>query len=393
VFANYGRYYARIPNDLAARALSSDSSITADYFDANLTQPVPDGTVTTNANSGAQTTTHFTLLGASADDIDPNAKLSYYNEWVAGAEYPLFRDLQVGVRYVHRDIGRVLEDVQPYPVIATSLGLPGAATANFLLTNPGPETPVVQDIPGATISFESPVHKYNAIEVTANKRFANRWALISSYRWSRLTGNFEGFFRNDNGQSDPGISSLYDYPTNDPTYATIGAAQFGYTGDIRFLGSAGNGPLPLDRTHDVKAYATYSFDMGLNLSAGVEVESGAPLTAFAAHPVYDAGGEIPLTVRGAGFQTSDGFRTRTSWTKPVNAGASYNVKVAGRNLLLIADVFNVFNTQTALDYDSFSELSIGVPNPDLGTAGASGVTAGQQFVKPRQVRIGVRYEF
>ena len=69
------------------------------------------------------------------------------------------------------------------------------------------------------------------------------------------------------------------------------------------------------------------------------------------------------------------------------------MKVAGRNLLLIADVFNVFNTQTVLDYDSFSELSIGVPNPDFGTAGVSGVIAGQQFVKPRQIRIGVRYEF
>jgi hypothetical protein len=165
------------------------------------------------------------LLGAGGDDIDPKAKLSYYNEWVVGAEYPLFRLLDVGVRYVHRDIGRVLEDVQPYPVVATSLGLPGAATTNYLLTNPGPETPVVQDIPGATVSFESPVHRYNAIEVTANRRLANRWSLTSSYRWSRLTGNFEGFFRNDNGQSDPGISSLYDYPTNDPTYATIGAAQ------------------------------------------------------------------------------------------------------------------------------------------------------------------------
>ncbi len=393
IFANYGRYYARVPNDLAARALSSDASITADYFDPNLTQPVPDGTVTTNAINGSQTTTHFTLLGAGGDDIDPNAKLSYYNEVVVGAEYPLFRSLEVGVRYVHRDIGRVLEDVQPYPILATSLGLPGAATANYLLTNPGPETPVVQDIPGATISFESPVHKYNAVEFTANRRFANRWSLTSSYRWSRLTGNFEGFFRNDNGQSDPGISSLYDYPTNDPTYATIGAAQFGYTGDIRFLGSAGNGPLPLDRTHDVKAYGTYAFDMGLSLSAGLEVQSGAPLTAFAAHPVYDSGGEIPLTVRGAGFQTSEGFRTRTPWTKPLNAGASYTVRVAGRNLLLIADVFNVFNTQTVLDYDTFSELSISVPNPDFGTAGVSGVLAGQRFLNPRQLRIGVRYEF
>jgi hypothetical protein len=76
-------------------------------------------------------------------------------------------------------------------------------------------------------------------------------------------------------------------------------------------------------------------DIGLNLSVSVDVQSGAPLTALAAHPVYDDGGEIPLTVRGAGFQTSNGFQTRTPCTKPVNAGASYNLKVAGRNLLLV----------------------------------------------------------
>jgi Carboxypeptidase regulatory-like domain/TonB dependent receptor-like, beta-barrel len=393
VFANYGRYYARVPSDLAARALSSDASITADYFDANLTRPVPNGTVTINGTNGAATSNHFTLLGAGADEIDPNAKLSYYNEWVIGTEYTLARGLDVGVRYVHRDIGRVLEDVQPYPIVATSLGLPGAATADYVLTNPGPGTTVIQDLPGATVSFESPVHTYNAVEFTANKRLANHWSVTSSYRWSRLTGNFEGFFRNDNGQSDPGITSLYDYPTNDPTYTTIGAPRFGYTGDIRFLGAAGNGPLPLDRAHDIKLFGTYSFTMGLNLSLGLELESGAPLTGFAAHPVYDGGGEIPLTPRGAGFQTSNGFQTRTPWTKPVNAGASYDLKVGGRNLLLVADAFNIFNTQTILDYDSFAELQFGVSNPDFGAAGVSGVVGGQRLATPRQIRFGVRFEF
>jgi len=393
LFANFGRYYSRVPNDLAARALSSDSQITADYFDANLTKPVPDGTVTTNALTGAQATTHFTLLGAAGDDIDPNTKLSYYNEWIAGLEYSVGRGLDVGARYVHRDIGRVLEDVQPYPMVATSLGLPGAASANYLLTNPGPNTPVVQDIPGATVAFESPVHDYNAVEFTANKRLADGWSLAASYRWSRLTGTYEGFFRNDNGQSDPGITSLYDYPTNDPTYTSIGVPQFGYSGDVRFVGSAGSGRLPLDRPHDIKVYGSYDVRNRLNLSLGLELESGAPLTAFAAHPIYGGGGEIPLTVRGAGFQTSDGFRTRTPWTKPVNAEASYSFRAGGRDLRLIADVFNVFNTQTILDYNNFSEIEFGVPNADFGLAGASGVISGQQFTAPRQLRVGVRYEF
>ena len=158
---------------------------------------------------------------------------------------------------------------------------------------------------------------------------------------------------------------------------------------IRFLGAAGNGPLPLDRTHDIKVYGTYALDFGLNLSFGFEAESGAPITAFAAHPVYIGAGEIPVTRRGGGIQTSEGFRTRTPWTKPVNFGASYQFRTGGsRTLLLLADVFNLFDSQTVLTYDNFTELSFGVPNPDFGVAGS-----GQSLAPPRQVRIGVRYEF
>lgn len=392
VFGNFGRYYARVPNDLAARALSSDSLLSADYFDAALTQPIPNGVVTSTPDGGT-TTTHFTLLGGGADTIDPNAKLSYYNELVLGTEYTIRGGVQAGVRYVHRGIGRVLEDVQNYPIEAVGLGIGGAATADYLLTNPGPQTPVVQYFEGATVAFEAPVHDYNAVEFTANKRLRDRWSLTSSYRWSRLRGNFEGFFRNDNGQSDPGISSLYDYPTNDPTYATLGKAVLGFNGDIRFLGAAGNGPLPLDRTHDIKLYGSYAFENRLNVALGLELESGAPLTAFAAHPVYGGGGEIPLTPRGAGFQTSDGFRTRTPWTRPVNAQVSYRLPLGARALVVSADVFNLFNTQTVLDYDSFSDLQFGVSNPDFGLAGASGVVAGQQFTTPRQIRLGARFTF
>jgi len=36
------------------------------------------------------------------------------------------------------------------------------------------------------------------------------------------------------------------------------------------------------------------------------------------HPNDQNGGEIPLTPRGAGTQTSDGFMTRTPFTKTVN---------------------------------------------------------------------------
>ena len=54
LFASYGRFYAKIPNDLAARSMSADAGITRqNYRDAALTQPVANGT------SFAGTTTHF----------------------------------------------------------------------------------------------------------------------------------------------------------------------------------------------------------------------------------------------------------------------------------------------------------------------------------------------
>jgi hypothetical protein len=77
----------------------------------------------------------------------------------------------------------------------------------------------------------------------------------------------------------------------------------------------------------------------------------------------------------------------------VNAEASYTLKIGGRNLALVADAFNIFNRRTLLDYNAFSELQFGVPNPDFGAAGVSGVISGQQFLTPRQIRIGARFEF
>ena len=134
--------------------------------------------------------------------------------------------------------------------VAYDLGLPGLSSVEYILTNPDSSFPVRYPELGA--SFEDPEHSYNALEFTADRRFSNNWSLLGSYRWSRLHGSFEGFFREDNGQSDPGITSLYDFPTNDPSYTAIGGPQFGYQGDIRYLGALGAGPLPLDRPHQFK---------------------------------------------------------------------------------------------------------------------------------------------
>jgi hypothetical protein len=74
--------------------------------------------------------------------------------------------LNPGVRFVHRDIGRVLEDIQPFPVVAADLGLPGADSLDYVLTNPGPDT---RRFPGTAAR-----HATLAIDVTRGERKV-RW--------------------------------------------------------------------------------------------------------------------------------------------------------------------------------------------------------------------------
>ena len=386
LYGNYGRFFARIPNDLAARALSADDGVSRiDYFDGNLTQPIPNGVL-----AGGQTN-HYVAAGVGADAIDEDAKLSYKDEIVAGFEYEAWPNINVGVRYIYRNIGRVLEDVADAPVVAYDLGLPGLGSVEYILTNPDSSFPTRYPELGA--AFEDPEHSYNAVELTVDRRFSDNWSLLGSYRWSRLHGSFEGFFREDNGQSDPGITSLYDFPTNDPSYTAIGGPQFGYQGDIRYLGARGAGPLPLDRPHQFKVFGNKVFNNGLSLGVGLNMSSGKPLTALEGLSAYGNTGEVPLTPRAEGFETTDGFKERTPFESQVDMQASYAINVGNDRLTLLADIFNLFNQRRTIDYNNNIDFPVfGVPNPNFGTPTSANV-AGQQFQRPFQLRLGVRYAF
>jgi hypothetical protein len=290
----------------------------------------------------------------------------------------------------------VLEDITDCPMAAYEL--PATASVpcgvTYILTNPTAASAInaqaIKLAPQlAAVKFDDPIHKYNSVEFTLNRR-GNDWTGTASYRWSRLRGNFEGFYRDDNGQSDPGISSLYDFPTNDPTYV----ANFPGEGNIQFLGDP-NGILPLDRPNQVKLFGNYMFKSGLNIGMNVNLSSGKPLTPMAANPVYDSAGEIPVAARGTGIQTIDGFMTRTPFESQVDLEASWALKIGGnRRLTLMADVFNLFNEKRVLNYDQDTELNAGTPNPDFGKPVNSllGGTPAQYQV-PFTLRVGARFQF
>lgn len=374
IYANFGRFYTQFPNDLAARGLTALASHQADYYDAELTRPIPNGVL------AAGSTIHYRPAGASPAPVTPGSKATYLQEWLAGGDYEVARGLTLGVRYIHRDMRNVLEDISNAATILYDLGV--TTEIAYFIGNPRDGFPATVDNIGA---FETAIHRYDAVEFSLERRFSNHWSLLTSYRWSRLFGTYEGFYRNDNNQSDPGLSSLYDVPMNDPSYTAIGVPRFGYGGDIRFQGRLGAGPLPNDRTHQAKLFGNYQFPFGSSIGIGLQVGSGAPLTAFAALPLGNFPGQVPEGPRGSGIQSVDGFKRRAPAEVAFDLHLDHAKKFGSHRLVLLADVFNVLNLQRVLSYNLWTETGPRVKNPDYGAI--------TQIQDPRQVRLGIRYEF
>jgi hypothetical protein len=139
------------------------------------------------------------------------------------------------------------------------------------------------------------------------------------------------------------------------------------------------------------------FEAGLNLGVNVNLSSGKPLTPLAINPnlIYQNAGEIPTAPRGSGIQTVDGVMTRTPFESQVDLQAAWSTKFSGsRKITFIADVFNLLNERRTTNYDQDVQLTGGTVNPDFGkpvNTLLSGTPA--QFQAPRNMRLGVRFEF
>jgi hypothetical protein len=358
-------------------------------------------------------------------------KLGFIREHVIGFEAQLPKNLVFSARYLDRKQPRIVEDAAVVSVEQFNEGLfgqtyflaninsrfdrvinpiPHVFTATFdpvdgFVTNwptacgavdpvshsPLYGIPEVHDANGNTIGsvcynpvadagefgvdglpdgFPDPVHNYQAVEIELNKRFADNWQLLSNWRIARLRGNYEGHLRNDNGQTDPGISSLFDFI----------AGEFNLLGDQFAVG-----PLNTDRRHVINVYGSYAFSQksvpslkGLNLGFGWHGESGLPISEFLAHPGYLNAGEIPVGGRGK--------LGRTEFYMRFDAHADYTWNLTERyKLKFVSDFFNVLNSTRVRQPQEFRETSAGVNNVDF--------LKPRSFYAPFNMRLGLRFEF
>ncbi|MGH9897405.1 MAG: hypothetical protein ACRD4L_00945, partial [Pyrinomonadaceae bacterium] len=320
IFANYSDYVeAPIPLDINVRAGGGDTQ-TDKQFNVDLLN-APNGS---NAVSGIRGNplTGAVNLGANATPIDSDIRPPNVNEVTAGFEYQIFNDITVGARGIYRAQGQVIED--------------GSFDDgdNYFLFNPGFSA---TDVTAGTKEetgfkrFGRARRYYRALEFTATKRFSNRYQFISSYVYSSLTGNFEGLFRNDNGQADPNITSLFDL--------------------VSLLNNA-YGRLPNDRPHQFKLDGSYELPFGLLASASFRAQSGIPINQLVPHIIYG---------NNEGFGVPRGSVGRTPFNTTVDLGAYYPIKLGeNKKLKLQLDWFNVFNTQRPIRVDETFTINSGV---------------------------------
>ena len=81
---------------------------------------------------------------------------------------------------------------------------------------------------------------------------------------------------------------------------------------------------------------------------------------------------------------------RRSPPKSISTRITACASAPNRRVVLLADVFNLFNTQRATGYDQDTESTFGALNPDFGQPV---ITRIPQFQTPFQLRFGARFEF
>jgi hypothetical protein len=398
VYASVGRFFEKVPLDIAVRELSIETGLTgAFYADPGLgNQPdlapssyVPGGKI---AFQGA----------AGLTPIAGGTGAQFQDEISGGIEHEFAHNLTFTGRFVYRDLRRIIEDTSGVNVTQALAGVP----QQYVIANPsraldiyqnsvpcssgancntdigytnfanGTDNPLGSD--GVADGFPNPSRIYKSMELIVSKRFSNV-QFYGSYVLSKLDGNFQGSFRSDNGQQDPNISSMFDFTNSDGV----------------LTGQDIPGVLPSDRRHQFKLFGNYQW-RNLNLGASWTPTSGTPITRLLDHPAYENGGEIPTCPDG-GFTCSGGPRGqegRTVWIFPFNLHADYTVKIGERaRLKFVADLFNLFNEQAVIRVNQFAEIgnSPGVANPDFLKPDLGNFANPYQI--PFNARLAIRLEF
>ena len=344
LFANYARFYESVPLDMADRALSGEAFAGASHQTVGggrTCSPVvpgqPDGLgpclgADNQRPIGTPPNRLYSVLAGDGHPtpIDPAIKPQSSDEIVLGGEYEILRDARMGLSYTKRWMNYVIEDMSRDEALTYFLGNPGY---------------------GTTTDFPKPKRNYDAVTLYFTKLFADDWLAQASYTVSYLRGNYAGLFRPETQQLDPNINSDFD---------------------LRSLLVNRDGPLPGDRTHQIKVFGAKDWilnpDHHVTTGLALRGRSGTPSNYYGSHPTYTVD-ETFILPRGSG--------PRNPWEFGADLQLGYRFQVdKDKSVQVTVDIFNLFNFQAVTLTDQTYTRSDVLPLSSGARPGADGLIPG-----------------
>ena len=371
LYVNYGRFYESLPLTINDRQFSGEGVFTgsevagcpsAALQPGGRSLPTPVGATVDSCNLHSLTADGANQNGGRYGNVMPGLKGQYLDEVVAGINYDVGFDLVLGVGYIYRSLGNIVEDMSVDGGSNYIIGNPGVAPdpaqlaqleARVASLQGATPTPANQDslqrvqaqlAAYKTIGRLFPRAKrvYNALVLTANKRLSSRFGIIANYTYSRMIGNYPGTYDGTADENLPNFSSQYD---------------------LTDLLANRHGPLPNDRPHNLKLLGTYQQPIGtkgtLTVGLTFSAYSGRPINVLGAHPIYGSS-QVFLLPRGSGG--------RTPLVSQFDLHLGYDHKLTKRvGLAVFVDVINLFdqravtNVDDDFTYSSVSPIRLGKP--------------------------------
>jgi hypothetical protein len=286
------------------------------------------------------------------DSTDPDILPMYQDSTSVGAEYQFNSTSTFGAHFIHNSLGRTIED------------LGGLVNGNevYVIGNPGGgQLGTITPTSGNTTPFATPkaVRRYDALELTYSRRFANRWFGSASYTLSRLFGNYPGLASSDEILTPTlGVSSATTQQQAGSISRQGGNANRAWDIDELLFTSHGAtdsngtctavpgaacvtdgvmGRLATDRPHVVKLYGSYTFPFGTQVGANFYGGSGTPISTYV------------VTLNGTNvFVEGRGDMGRTPVLTRTDLLVSHELNVMSKQKIRFElNVQNVFNQQTA----------------------------------------------
>lgn len=393
IFGNAGRYHLALPNNVAIRGANASLS-TFQYF--TYTGIAADGTPTglsavpllnnsrLCSNGGISTNLECGTAPDPATVAIEGLKAHYQDEYIIGMQRVESDVLSWGAKFTYRDLKSAIDDTCPGECRIFN---PGEA-ATFLIPD-GNGGYTRQSYTKEQLGFPKLKRKYLALDLYAQYASDDLFAKIE-YTLSKNYGNAEGQLNSSldtgtGGQADVSVTSDWDLPE----------LMFG-----------GNGLLPNNRKHQVKAFGSIKLSDQFRVGGSAIIQSGRPKDCksywpYAKPGLYNngfyyfycgvPGGTTASTnpANAAPESATYYFSPRGSaGTTPITATFNMNFTYTPNwleGLAASVDVLNVFNTQTPTAYNPRSANSRSTVDPTFNKV--------SYYTSPRSVRFTVRYDF